>query len=120
MYFCSLKPSSLEGNCTDGTHGQNMIYYQNSHKSVKLLKPTNPSALSIKAIIHGVKFSDQVFFTFSKLTCMAALLSKDQMKFSKLNSDFSNLIFASCHKLSKTYSPSVLFKDGLKLYVLKA
>ena len=54
------------------------------------------------------------------LTFMAALLSKDQVKFSKLNSDFSNKIFVSCHKLSKTYSPSVLFKDGLKLYVFES
>ena len=37
------------------------------------------------------------------LTFMAALLSKDQVKFSKLNSNFSYKIFVSCHKLSKTY-----------------
>ena len=42
------------------------------------------------------------------------------MKFSKLNSDFENKIFVSCHKFSKTYSPSALFKDGLKLYVFKS
>ena len=51
---------------------------------------------------------------------MAALLSKDQVKFSKLNSDFSNKIFVSFHKLSKTYSPSVLLKDGLKLDVFES
>ena len=45
---------------------------------------------------------------------------KDQVKFSKLNSDLSNLIFVSFHKLLKTYSPSVLFKDGLKLYVFES
>ena len=55
-----------------------------------------------------------------RLTFMAALLSKDQVKFSKLNSDFSNLIFVSCHKLLKMYSPSELFKDGLKLYVFES
>ena len=54
------------------------------------------------------------------LTFMAALLSKDQVKFSKLNSDFSNKIFVSCHKLLKMYSPNVLFKDGLKLYVFES
>ena len=51
---------------------------------------------------------------------MAALLSKDQVIFSKLNSDFSNNFFVSCHKLSKTYSPSVLYKVGLKLYVFES
>ena len=51
---------------------------------------------------------------------MAALLSNEQVKFSKLNSDFLNNAFVSCHKLSKTYSPSVLFKDGLKLYVFES
>ena len=35
------------------------------------------------------------------LTLMAALLSKDQVKFSKLNSEFSNETFVSCHKLLK-------------------
>ena len=54
------------------------------------------------------------------LTFMAALLSKEQVKFSKLNLDFSNYFFVSCLKLSKMYSPSIFFKDGLKLYVLKA
>ena len=44
---------------------------------------------------------------------------KDQVKISELNSDFSNLIFVNCLKLSKTYSISVFFKDGLKLYVFK-
>ena len=42
------------------------------------------------------------------------------MKLSELNSDFSNKIFVSCLKLLKTYSPSVFFKDGLKLYVLES
>ena len=55
-----------------------------------------------------------------KLTFMATLLRMDNVKFSKLNSDFSNYFFVSCQKLSKTYSPSVLFKEGLKLYVFKA
>ena len=41
------------------------------------------------------------------LTFMATMLSKDQVKFSELNSDFSNLIFVSCLKLLKTYSPSL-------------
>ena len=41
------------------------------------------------------------------------------MKFSELNSDFSNKIFVSCLKLLKMYSPIVFFKDGLKLYVFK-
>ena len=50
-----------------------------------------------------------------KLMFMATLLSKDQLKFSELNSDFSNLIFVPCHKLLKMYSPCVFFKDGLKL-----
>ena len=45
-----------------------------------------------------------------KFTFLATLLSKDQVKFLKLNSDFSNWIFVYCHKLSKTHSPSVLFK----------
>ena len=40
------------------------------------------------------------------------LLSKDQV-----NLDFSNYIFVSCLKLSRVYSPSVFFKDGLKLYI---
>ena len=53
------------------------------------------------------------------LTCMATLLSKDQVKFSKLNSGISNNFFVSCHKLLKTYSPSVLFKDELKLFVFE-
>ena len=26
----------------------------------------------------------------------------------------------SCHKVTKTYSPNILFKDGLKLYVSKS
>ena len=55
-----------------------------------------------------------------KLTFMAAQISKDQVKLSELNSDFSNPILVSCHKLSKTYSPSVIFKDGLKLYVFES
>ena len=46
--------------------------------------------------------------------------SKDQVKLLELNSDFSNKIFVSCLKLLKTYSPSVFFKDGLKLYVLES
>ena len=55
------------------------------------------------------------------LTFMATLLSKEQVKFLKLNSDFSNNFFSSSyHKLSKMYSPNVLFKDGLELYVMKA
>ena len=37
-------------------------------------------------------------FTTLILTFMAALRSKDQMKFSNLKSDFSNKIFVSCHK----------------------
>ena len=55
-----------------------------------------------------------------KLTFMATLQSKDQMKFAELNSDFSNKIFVSCFKFLKTYSPSVVFKDGLKLYVFES
>ena len=51
---------------------------------------------------------------------MATLLSKDQVKFSELNSDFSNNFFVSRLKLSKTYSPSVFYKDGLKLYVFES
>ena len=51
---------------------------------------------------------------------MAALLSKDYVKFSKLKTDFFNKILVSCHKLSKMYSPSVIFKDGLKLYVFES
>ena len=54
------------------------------------------------------------------LTFMATLLSKDQVKFSELNSDFSNQIFVSCFKLSKTYSPCEFFKDGLKLYIFES
>ena len=50
---------------------------------------------------------------------MATLLGKDQVKFSELNSDFSNYIFVSCLKLSKTYSPSEFYKDGLKYTFLK-
>ena len=46
--------------------------------------------------------------------------SKDQVKLSELNSDFSNKIFVSCLKLLKTYSPSVFFKDGLKLYIFES
>ena len=42
------------------------------------------------------------------------------MKLSELNSEFSNLIYVSCLKLLKTYSPSVFFKDGLKLYVFES
>ena len=55
-----------------------------------------------------------------KLMFMATLLSKDRVKFSELNSDLSNLIFVSCFKLLKTYSPSVFFIDGLKLYVFES
>ena len=51
---------------------------------------------------------------------MATLLSKDQAKFSELNSDFSNKFFVSWLKLFKTYSPSVFFKDGLKLYIFES
>ena len=51
---------------------------------------------------------------------MATLLSKDHVKFSELNSDFSNKIFVSWLKLLKTYSPSVFFKAGLKLYVFES
>ena len=40
--------------------------------------------------------------------------------FSKLISDFSNYTFVSRPKFSKTYSPSVFFKDGLKLYVFES
>ena len=54
------------------------------------------------------------------LTFMATLLCKDQVKFSELNSDFSNKIFVSCLKLLKTYSPSVFFKVELKLYVFES
>ena len=39
---------------------------------------------------------------------------------SKLNLDFSNLSFVSCPKFSKTYSPSVFFINGLKLYVFES
>ena len=42
------------------------------------------------------------------------------MKLEKFNSDFSNYFFLSCLKLSKMYSPSVFFKDGLMLYVLQS
>ena len=42
------------------------------------------------------------------------------MKLSELNSDFSNKFFVSCLKLLKRYSPSVFFKDGLKLYVFES
>ena len=56
----------------------------------------------------------------STLKFMATLLSKDHKTFSTLNSDILNYIFVSCHKLSKMYSPSVLFKDGLKLYVFES
>ena len=51
---------------------------------------------------------------------MATLLSKDQVKFLKLNSDFSNDFFSSCHRLLKTYSPSAHFEDELKLYVFES
>ena len=48
------------------------------------------------------------------------LPSEDQVKLSKFNSDFSNKICVSCLKLSKTYSPSVFFKEGLMLYVFES
>ena len=54
------------------------------------------------------------------LTFMATLLSKDQVKFSELNSDFLNNILVSCLQLLKTYSPSVFLKDGLKLQVFES
>ena len=58
----------------------------------------------------------KIYWLNDILTFMATLLSKDLVKFSELNLDFSNLIFVSCFKLSKMYSPSDFFKDGLKLY----
>ena len=48
-----------------------------------------------------------------KLTFMSTLLSRDLVKFFKLN-------FVSWLKILKTYSPSVFFKDGLKLYVFES
>jgi len=33
---------------------------------------------------------------------------------------FSNLILVSCPNFSKTYSPSVFYIDGLKLYVFES
>ena len=56
----------------------------------------------------------------STLKFLATLLSKDHKTFSKLNSYILNQFFVSCHKLSKMYNPSVLFKDGLKLYVFES
>ena len=50
---------------------------------------------------------------------MAALLSRDQVKFSKLNSECSNKIFVSCLKLLKTDSHSVSFQERWKLYVFE-
>ena len=47
------------------------------------------------------------------------LQSEDQKKLEKFILDFSNQIFASGVTLSKTYSPSVIFKDRLMLYVFK-
>ena len=48
------------------------------------------------------------------------LQSEDQVKLEQFNSDFSNYFFVSCLKLSKMYSPSVFFKDGLMLYVFES
>ena len=51
---------------------------------------------------------------------MATLLSKDQVKLSELNSDFSNWIFVSCLKIFKTCSPSVFLKTDWSYTFLKA
>ena len=38
----------------------------------------------------------------------------------KLNTDFSNKIFVSCLTVSKMYSPSVILKGGLMIYVFES
>ena len=74
--------------------------------------------MSIKYWTLPLKINDDIPLLNFKLTFMGTL--QDQVKISELNSDFSNKIFVSCLKLLQTYSPSVFFKDRLKLYVFES
>ena len=53
------------------------------------------------------------------LTFMAKLLSKDQINYQSWPQIVQQKKLVSCCKLLKTYSPSVIPKDGLKLYIFE-